>query len=84
MMSLQYKINWEELENKIKQLKDRPVKSNEVEIIVHYQITMAIHDLIFEEIRKVIDSFNLFTKYNTEDYDHATRLIHELMEMIGK
>lgn len=83
-MTLEEGVNWDQLEKKIQQIKDRPVKPDEVEIIVHFQITIEIHNLIFEEIRKVIDSFNLFTNYTKDDYDKATRTIHELMEMIGK
>ena len=84
MEQMQIKINWDDLESQIQSLKDTPVKSNQSEILIHYQVMEEIHNLIWKEIRRVIDSFNVFTNYSKEDYEHSTRIIHELMEMIGK
>ena len=47
-------------------------------------VVMKIAEIIIEEIRKVLNGFNIFTKYDGEDYNKANSQIHSLLEMIGK
>lgn len=93
-MNWNYKIDFEDLQTKLDDLdksetfdpeqveethNDRQAK----EFYNNMYITMRKREIILIEIRKILDNYNIFKKYEIEDYQKANQQIHELLGMIS-
>lgn len=94
-MTWKHKVDYNLIEKQFSKLENSSTKPFEEiqethtdeqanEFFNHIMIKLHKKEIIVDEIRKILDAFTVFEKYDVEDYNEATEQINTLLEMIGK